>query len=75
MQISLRQPQDRDRLNRLIAGEHNAKQRDRYRAVYWAMEGLSAQAVADKARPQRSLRPTLGLRGTDAASWYARPGL
>lgn len=48
MQISLRRPQDRDQLDRLIARERGAKQRDRYRAVCWALEGLSAQAVGDK---------------------------
>ncbi len=48
MHISLRQPHDLDELTRRIRCERNAKQRDRYRAVWWALEGHSSYWIADK---------------------------
>ena len=48
MQICLRQSQDLDELVRRISHERNAKQRDRYRAVWWALRGNSSFWIADK---------------------------
>ena len=47
MKISLRHPEDLDELKRRIGRERNAKQRDRYRAVRWALEGKSSYWIAD----------------------------
>ncbi len=41
-------PQDLDELQRRIGREHNAKQRDRYRAVYGALRGQPASQIAAK---------------------------
>ena len=45
MNIPARDPKDIDELRRLIRGEGNAKQRDRYRAVLLAIEGLETDAI------------------------------
>lgn len=54
MHISLRRTRDLDELKRRIRGERNAKQRDRYRAVRWAVEGKSSYWIADKLDRGRS---------------------
>src|SRR5688500_14929624 len=46
MLITPHAPEDRHRLSELVAGEHNAKQRDRYRAVLLAMEAMEGDAIA-----------------------------
>lgn len=46
MNISLREPDDLDRLRSLIARERVALQRERYRAVLLAFEGLEGDEVA-----------------------------
>ena len=48
MNICLRHPQDLDELTRRIHRERNVKQRDRYRAVRWALDGKSSCWIADK---------------------------
>ncbi len=48
MHISLRHPQDINELQRRIQSEHAAKQRDRYRAVWWALAGKSSYRIAQK---------------------------
>jgi transposase len=46
MIITPHAPEDRHRLSELIARERNAKQRDRYRAVLLAMDGLAGDEIA-----------------------------
>jgi transposase len=46
MTITPHDPEDRQRLSELIARERNAKQRDRYRAVLLAMDGMEGDEIA-----------------------------
>jgi transposase len=48
MQVSLRQPEDLEVLKRRIRLERHATQRDRYRAVRWALAGKSSSWIAAK---------------------------
>lgn len=48
MQITLRDPSDLTTLDTLIAKEHNAKQRDRYRVARLALDGAEAMQIAEK---------------------------
>jgi transposase len=48
MDVELRDPTDLRMLEQRIRGEKNAKQRDRYRAVWWALRGVTAPQIADK---------------------------
>ena len=48
MNIELRCPEDLDLLKQLQRQEHNAKQRDRYRAVLLALNGKTAPEIAAK---------------------------
>lgn len=45
MNVKLRHPEDLQRLRDISQKEHNAKQRDRYRAVLLALQGQSAEAI------------------------------
>jgi transposase len=45
MDVSLKQPKDLSTLRKLVRKESNAKQRDRYRAVVLALEGLSEPEI------------------------------
>ena len=45
MHISIRQPQDLEQLRDKIRQESNSKQRDRYRAVLLALEGLLTNTI------------------------------
>jgi transposase len=45
MEVSLKQPQDLSTLRQLVGKESNAKQRDRYRTVILALEGLSEPEI------------------------------
>ncbi len=46
MQITLHHPEDLEQLRQWSRQQHNAKQRDRYRAVVLALEGHEAPAIA-----------------------------
>lgn len=48
MNIELRSPEDLDVLDKLQRQERNAKQRDRYRAVWLALNGKTAPQIAEK---------------------------
>ena len=45
MEVSLKHPKDLSTLRKLVLKESNAKQRDRYRAVVLALEGLSEPEI------------------------------
>jgi len=45
MEVSLKQPKDLYTLRKLVRKESNAKQRDRYRAVALALEGMSEPEI------------------------------
>ena len=45
MNVELRRPKDLTELRHRIRNEHNAKQRDRYRAVLLALEGQTTEAI------------------------------
>lgn len=78
MQLSLRQPQDLDELRWRIRYERNAKQRDRYRAVFWALRGKSSHWIADKIDRARAFvqKWVYAYRddGLDAITECPRPG-
>ena len=46
MLITPHAPEDRHRLSELVARAHNAKQRDRYRAVLLAMDAMEGDEIA-----------------------------
>lgn len=48
MHVPLHNPDDLDQLRRLVATERKALQRDRYRAVVLALEGLEGDEVAER---------------------------
>lgn len=48
MHLYLQPPQDLDELTRRIRCERNATQRDRYRAVRWALAGKSSYWIAQR---------------------------
>ncbi len=48
MNVSPHQLTDHDELRRRIRRETNAKQRDRWRAVFLALEGKTAAEIMDK---------------------------
>ena len=48
MKATWKNPDDAQRLSALIAAEHNAKQRDRYRVVLIAGQGLGGQAELER---------------------------
>jgi transposase len=45
MNVTLHHPEDLQRLRDISHKEHNAKQRDRYRAVLLALQGQTAEAI------------------------------
>ncbi len=45
MNVTLHHPEDLQRLGDISHKEHNAKQRDRYRAVLLALQGQTAEAI------------------------------
>ena len=59
MLIQEREPGDVDRLKRLIRGERRAKQRDRFRAALWAIQGQEKLHIAEK----------LGIAKSTAEDW------
>ena len=78
MNIALRHRRDLDELTQRIGHERNAKQRDRYRAVRWALKGRPASWIA--AKLERSLRFVQKWAyayrdgGLDAIAEQPRPG-
>lgn len=46
MQVTLHRPEDRTQLEQQSRQEHDAKQRDRYRAILLALEGREAPVIA-----------------------------
>ena len=47
MTVTLHDPGDREELENLVAGEKNARQRDRYRCVLLAMDDLEGDEIAE----------------------------
>jgi transposase len=47
MTVMLHDPGDREELVNLVAGEKNARQRDRYRSVLLAMDDLEGDEIAE----------------------------
>jgi transposase len=48
MTVTLHDPGDREELENLVAGEKNARQRDRYRCVLLAMDDLEGDEIAER---------------------------
>ena len=48
MEVQLRQKKDLERLRERVAKERDARQRDRYRIVWLALQGFTAVQIADK---------------------------
>ncbi len=48
MTVMLHDPGDREELVNLVAGEKNARQRDRYRCVLLAMDDLEGDEIAER---------------------------
>jgi transposase len=59
MRIHEREPGDVDRLRKLIRGERRAKQRDRFRAALWAIQGQEKLQIAER----------LGIAKSTAEAW------
>jgi len=78
MKIVLRQPGDLDELKLRIGLERNAKQRDRYRAVRWALDGRPSYWIARKLDRTRMFvqKWVYAYRdgGLDAIAEQPRPG-
>ena len=74
MHISLREPDDRTRLQELIHKESNAKQRDRYRAALLALDGDDAPTLMSKLGRSRTFVQTWVYAYRDGGIGAMAPG-
>ena len=74
MHIPRREPTDIDELNRRIAAERDASQRDRYRAVRLALQGLKTMDIAQRLDRSRDFVQTWAYAYRDGGIDAIRPG-